>query len=53
MFVAEGAREKLLEKRRKSFMEDYIVTLVQEANKLEITTEDILTYIKKVKGSGK
>ncbi|MBR3119643.1 GntR family transcriptional regulator [Oceanobacillus profundus] len=53
MFVAEGARDKLLEKRRKSFMEDYIVTLVQEANKLEITTEDILTYIKKVKGSGK
>ncbi|WP_339228470.1 GntR family transcriptional regulator [Oceanobacillus sp. FSL K6-2867] len=53
MFVAEGAREKLLEKRRKSFMEDYIVTLVQEANKLEITTEEILTYIKKVKGSGK
>ncbi|MFD1851680.1 GntR family transcriptional regulator [Oceanobacillus bengalensis] len=51
MFVAEGAREKLLEKRRKSFIEDYIVTLVQEANKLEITNEEILTYIKKVKGS--
>src|SRR5690554_7700375 len=45
MFVAEGAREKLLEKRRKLFVEDYIVTLVQEANKLEISTEEILTYI--------
>jgi DNA-binding transcriptional regulator YhcF (GntR family) len=53
MFVAEGARDKLIEKRRNSFVEDYIVTLVQEANKLEITNEDILTYIKKVKGSEK
>jgi len=53
MFVAKGARDKLIEKRRKSFVEDYIVTLVQEADKLEITNEDILTYIKKVKGSEK
>jgi len=51
MFVSEGAREKLLEKRRQSFIEDYIITLVQEAKKLEITNEEILTYIKKVKGS--
>lgn len=51
MFVAAGAREKLLEKRRKSFIEDYIVTLVQEADKLDITVEDILAYIKDVKGS--
>lgn len=51
MFVAEGARKKLLAKRRQSFIEDYIVTLVQEAEKLEITDEEILTYIKKVKGS--
>lgn len=53
MFVAEGAREKLLKNRRKSFVEDYIVTLVQEAQKLEITNEEILTLIKNVKGSEK
>lgn len=53
MFVAEGARDKLIEKRRKSFVEDYIVTLVQEAENLDITNEDILNYIKKVKGSEK
>lgn len=53
MFVSEGAREKLLEKRRKSFVKDYIVTLIQEANKLEITNEEILTYIKEIKGSEK
>lgn len=51
MFVAEGARNKLLKKRRRSFIDDYIVTLVQEANKLEISDEEILTYIKEVKGS--
>lgn len=53
MFVQEGAREKLLSKRRESFIEDYIVTLVQEANKLEITNDEILNYITKVKGMKK
>ncbi|WP_405099719.1 GntR family transcriptional regulator [Oceanobacillus sp. FSL H7-0719] len=51
MFVAEGARKKLLEKRRQSFIEDYIVTLVREAQKLEITNDEILKYIKRVEGS--
>ncbi|MCG5104944.1 GntR family transcriptional regulator [Oceanobacillus alkalisoli] len=53
MFVAERAREQLLEKRRHMFVEDYIVTLVQEAKKLEITEEEILKFIKQVKGSEK
>ncbi|MEJ8767224.1 MULTISPECIES: GntR family transcriptional regulator [unclassified Oceanobacillus] len=53
MFVAEGARKQLLEKRRQMFVEDYIVTLVQEAEKLEITEEEILKFIKQVKGCEK
>lgn len=53
MFVAEGARGKILKKRRESFIEDHIVTLVQEASKLEISTEEILTYINDVKRSEK
>lgn len=53
MFVAEGARKKLLEKRREVFVEDYVVTLVQEANKLEITDEELLAFIKQIKGSDK
>ena len=53
MFVAEGARKKILEKRRQSFIKDYIITLVQEANKLEITNDEILIYIKDAKGSEK
>jgi DNA-binding transcriptional regulator YhcF (GntR family) len=50
MFVAEGARARLLEKRREGFMEEYIVSLVQEAEKLEITDDEIFTFIKQVKG---
>jgi len=50
MFVAQGAREKLVKKRKESFVEDYIVTLVQEASKLGITDEEIMDYIKKIKG---
>ncbi|MCM3739488.1 GntR family transcriptional regulator [Oceanobacillus luteolus] len=53
MFVSEGAREKLLVKRRQLFIEDHIVNLVQEAKKLEITDEEILKFIKQVKGSEK
>src|SRR5699024_4354532 len=53
MFVSSGAREKLLKKRRESFVEEHIVTLMQEADKLEISIEDIITYINDVKGSEK
>lgn len=49
MFVAEGAREMLIQKRKESFMEDYVVKLVHEANKLEITENEIIQYIKNVK----
>lgn len=53
MFVAEGARERLLQDRRESFIEDYIVKLVHEADKLEITESEILGFIKKIKGRDK
>src|SRR5690625_5206651 len=50
MFVAEGAREKLIKKRKRTFIEYYIVNLVQEAEKLGITEKEIVSYIKQVKG---
>lgn len=53
MFVAEGAKEKLIQKRKQTFIEDYIVRLVQEADKLGITEEEIITFIKNVRGSEK
>jgi len=53
MFVAEGAREKLIQKRKESFMEDYVVKLVQEAEKLGITEEEMVDLIIQVKGRDK
>lgn len=50
MFVAEGAKEKLIQKRKQSFIDDYIIKLVQEANKLKITEDEIIALIKEVKG---
>lgn len=52
MFVAEGAREKLIQKRKDAFVDEYIVKLVQEADKLSISENEIIELIKKVKGRG-
>src|SRR5690625_816469 len=52
MFVAEGAKEKLIQKRKETFIEDHIVNLVHEADKLRITETEIIDYIKKVRGRG-
>ncbi|WP_100012480.1 GntR family transcriptional regulator [Lentibacillus sediminis] len=52
MFVAEGAREKLIRKRKELFVEDYVVKLVHEAEKLGITENEIIQSIKNVKGRG-
>lgn len=45
MFVAEGARDKLLEARRDGFVEEYLKPMLEEAKKLELTEEDIQTMI--------
>ena len=47
MFVAEGAKAKLKEKRRKSFYEQYVAAMLQEAKKLGITTEQLTDMIRK------
>lgn len=41
MFVAEGARDKLRHKRREQFFEQYIITMLREARKLDITLEQL------------
>ncbi|MGN7384873.1 GntR family transcriptional regulator [Paenibacillus sp. SAFN-117] len=47
MFVAMGAREKLREKRNEQFYEQYVVTMIREAEKLGITTEQLSEMIRK------
>ena len=47
MYVASGARARLLEKRREQFFERYVVTMLQEAEKLGITTEQLSEMIQR------
>lgn len=51
MFVAAGAKEKILEKRKEVFFENYITVLVSEAAKLSISKEEILKMLER--GFGK
>ena len=50
MFVAAGAKEKLISARKGSFIKDYVAPLVEEADKLRIPTEEVIEMIKRVKG---
>ena len=50
MFVSEGAREKLVQQRKEKFVEEYLVHLLNEAEILGITEEELISLIRKVKG---
>lgn len=50
MFVAVGARSKILKKRQDAFFKDTIPKIIEEAKRLEIDSEDIIEYISKLKG---
>jgi GntR family transcriptional regulator len=45
MYVAPGARAKLLEKRREQFFEQYVMAMLQEAEKLGIATEQVIEMV--------
>lgn len=47
MFVAEGARAKVIEKRKEQFFEEYVVTMIREAKKLGISAEQLTDMIRK------
>lgn len=47
MFVTEDAKEILIEQRKQTFYEKYIVPLQNEANKLQITDEQVYELLKK------
>lgn len=47
MFVASGAAEKIRKKRKQAFFDAYVKALVQEAQKLKITKEDVIGMIEK------
>jgi DNA-binding transcriptional regulator YhcF (GntR family) len=47
MFVADGARAQLRDRRRTRFAEQYVVPLVTEARKLGLDAEDLKNMIDK------
>jgi DNA-binding transcriptional regulator YhcF (GntR family) len=47
MYVATGARARLLEKRRQEFFEQYVMPLLQEAEKLGISTDAVIEMIQR------
>lgn len=47
MFIAEGAVEKLTEKRRELFFESYVAKLIEEAKRLDMTRQDIISLIER------
>ena len=51
MFVATGAREKIISKRRKTFYDSYVLPLIKESNNLKLGKSEILNMIEK--GYGK
>jgi len=53
MFVADGARNMIIRKRRTQFIEDYISKLIREAKKLNITKEELIEIIKNYEGGDK
>lgn len=46
MFVATGARDRLLADRRKRFAEQYVDPLLAEAKRLGIDTDDLVSLIR-------
>lgn len=50
MFVAEGAREKLRTLRKRTFQEEYVWSMLQEAKRLGISEQEIRSMMDDLKG---
>lgn len=51
MFVKEGAVEKIRQKRQSRFYEQYVAALINEAMKLQMSKEDIISLIERGYGN--
>ncbi|RAL22078.1 GntR family transcriptional regulator [Thermoflavimicrobium daqui] len=49
MFVAVDARKIIMSKRRERFYNEMVLNLLNEAEKLELTTEDVIEMLKQKK----
>ncbi|SDC96147.1 DNA-binding transcriptional regulator YhcF, GntR family [Paenibacillus sp. UNCCL117] len=51
MYVATGAKKMIKDKRRERFSKELVLKLLEEADKLELTSEDVIEMIKQQKRS--
>lgn len=51
MFVKEGAVERIRQKRQSRFYEQYVAALINEAMKLQMSKEDIISLIERGYGN--
>lgn len=49
MFVATGAKDKILQKRKENFYQSFVLTLVEEAAKINIPVEEVIIMIERGK----
>lgn len=52
MFVAAGAKRKIMEKRKERFYDDYVKKLMAEAGSLGITKKELIAMIEAAKDGG-
>ena len=50
MFVSKGARKKIISKRQSIFYKEILPQIIEEAERLEISLDEIINYIKEIKG---
>lgn len=52
MFVTEGAKKRIMEKRKKNFYDDFVKSLMAEASSLGITKKELIAMIEESKDGG-
>ncbi len=52
MFVAEGAKEIILDKRRRAFYDDFVRPMAAEGASLALTAEEIMTMVRRAMEEG-
>lgn len=50
MFVSEGGRKKIINKRQSIFYKEVLPQIIEEADRLEIPLDEIIDRIKEIKG---
>lgn len=52
MFVSPGAKKKILKKRQETFFQEVVPNLIREAERLEISIEEVIQSMETSKGGG-